>query len=365
MDFPFRQSLLEEVKSYANNTPLSTEETIDLSLGVNPYGCSPKVREEVLKIDYSHISDYPHSKELHEAIAAYWSEIAPVSPDEVVLSNGSVCALYYLCNIFSGAGRSEVVGFLPTFTDMLEAVRNFGMKYIPVTTHIDEGGDERADDIIAALGPETALVYIDRPQNPFGLTMSLEDVEKVLKAARENGTYVIMDEAYGDFIPKDEASIKLRTEYDNLIVTKTFSKGMGLANLRVGYLIAEKEIVQIISRTINPYIVSDITKKLCCAALSDPDHSTGHMADYADAKQRIRDGIGRKITMINTDGRVPICTLRSKDGGDLQTELMKFDLLTVSGAEFDALDESYVRLRIPDSSLTDKIISKLIEADKA
>lgn len=365
MVFPFRQSLLEEVKSYANNTPLSTEETIDLSLGVNPYGCSAKVLEAARGLDWAHISDYPHSGELHAAIAAYWSEVAPVSAEEVVLANGSMCALYYLCNLFSGAGRSEVVGFLPTFTDMIEAVRHFGMRYSPVTTHIGEGGRECAEDIIAALTPDTAFVYIDRPQNPFGLTMSLTEVEAVLKAAEKNGSYVIMDEAYGDFIPRAEASIRLRGAYDNLIVTKTFSKGLGLANLRVGYIIAEKEIVRLLNRTLNPYIVSDSTKKLCCAALSDPEHAVAHMEDFASAKRRIREGIGRRIVMMNTDDRVPICTLRRKDGGDLQAELMKYDLLTVSGAEFDALDESCVRLRVPVSGLADRVAEKLIEADKA
>ena len=365
MNFPFRQSLLKEVKSYASHTPLSTERTIDLSLGVNPFGCPPQVRETVKSIDYSHISDYPHSKVLHEAIAAYWSDIAPISTDEIHTANGSVCGLYYLCNIFSGAGRKEVVGFVPTFTDMVEAVKNYGLTYKGVPCRLGEGGAECAEDIIKALSPDTAFVYIDRPNNPLGLTMDLSEVEKVIIAARKNGSFVLMDEAYGDFIPREEASIVFRPKYDNLIVSKTFSKGLGLANLRVGYIIADKEIVNIISKTLNPYVVSDISRNICSAALNDKLYGASHAEDFAAVKKKVRESIGRRIVMLNTDDRVPICTLKLKNGGDLQAELMKYDLLTVSGVEFEALDESCVRLRVPEEKYTDEFIERLIEADKA
>ena len=361
MNFPFRQRFTVERKSYADNTPVITGNTLDCSLGVNPYGFPQEVLQVKDRYDWAHLLDYPHSHVLHDALCAYWPG---VNAQQITLANGSICGLYYLCNIFAGASRTKVVGFIPTFTDMIESVKTFGMSYQGVPVRLEDNGKAYADDLIAAIDEETALVYIDRPNNPTGQTMPLTELRRIIEAARAKGAYVLSDEAYGDFIPKEEAALALWGEYDNLIVAKTFSKGFGLANLRCGYVVAPEELTRYMAKTLNPYVLSDLDRAICAEALQYPQHPVAHGADFAAAKTGLRAVTGQRVTMLETDDRVPICTLALQEEGDLQALLMEQDVLTVSGTEFDALGKRFVRLRIPLNQQVNRLIDAVAQVEQ-
>lgn len=365
MEFIFRPQLTTEVKSYAAHTPLVTENTLDCSLGVNPYGYPQEAAEAMQAFDIHHLMDYPHSDVLVKALVQYWADLAAVKPTELTAANGSVCGLYYVNSVFAMTQRSEVVGFIPSFTDMIENVKNFGMSYKGVSMRLDENGRADVDDLIAAMDDNTAMVYVDRPNNPTGQTLSLADMKKLLDAAKAKGAFVMSDEAYGDFIAREESSIALWNDYDNLIVVKTFSKGFGLANLRCGYVVAPEQVTKMMAKTLNPYVLSDLHRQVCAAALTRPDHPVAHADDFAAVKQAIRAKIGKKLTMLETDDRVPICTLALPAGGDLQALLMEEDVLTVSGVEFDALDERYVRLRVPTADKVQHLVDAISHVEQA
>lgn len=361
MQYPFRKALTRDVKSYADHTPTATGELLDCSLGVNPYGFPTQVIEAMRQFNPSLLSEYPHSRVLHRALCEYWPGLRE---DELILANGSVCGLYCVNNIFSMTPRQKVVGFVPSFTDMVESVRCFGMHYTGVPLRLDEGGVGLVEDLIVAIGEDTALVYLDRPNNPTGQVMAISDVEKLLDAAAAAETYVLVDEAYGDFIPREESAITLHNRYDNLMVLRTFSKGFGLANLRCGYLVAPKKITQLISQTTNPYLLSDMERLICAQALKQPGHPTAHADDFSKCKHEIRRHIGQRLQMLCTDDRIPICTLSWKEG-NLQAELLRHGVLTVSGKEFDALDKHYVRLRIPRKEQAERLMAAILSIEKA
>lgn len=360
MQFPFRDILTAQNKSYAAHTPEAMDDILDCSLGVNPYGFPAEVAQAVGGFDPELLSAYPHSHVLHEALCDYFPGL---TPEEITLANGSVCGLYYLNNIFSMTERSQVVGFVPSFTDMVESVKCFGMTYLGVPLRLEENGEGQVRDLIAAITDKTAFLYLDRPNNPTGQAMALPDVEKLLQAAQSAGCYVLVDEAYGDFLPREDSAMTLWGKYDNLIVLRTFSKGFGLANLRCGYIAAPRDLTAMMARTTNPYLLSDMERAICAQALRYPDHPTAHAADFAAVKQAIRTSIGKKLQMLCTDDRVPICTLCAPQGVDLQRELLQCGVLTVSGREFDALDERFVRLRIPPASQVDKLLSAIARVE--
>ena len=363
-EFEFRAALQRIPKSYAVNTPQITADTIDCSLGINPYGCPAAVKEALRSFDPSRLSAYPHDTVLHRTLIDYWQNDAPFGVDELTLCNGSIDGIYAISNIFSQSERREVLGFVPTFTDAAECLRNFGMNFRGVPIRLDENGIAAAEDLIAAITEQTALLYIDRPNNPTGQTLSLEEMDQILSAAETNGSYVFVDEAYGDFIPRRESVLCLRSRHPHLIVLRTFSKGLGLANLRCGYLVANREITGYLSRTLNPYILSDLDRQVCAAALSDPLHAAAHADDFAAAKEQLRRVTGRQITMLCTDDRVPICVLKLQSENDLQSLLLQQHILSVSGKEFDLLDARYARIRIPAGEDVDRLIAAVEAADQ-
>lgn len=347
MRYPFRKPLTVPAKSYAVETPPDPEKLLDCTMGVNPYGYPEAAAASLRNIDIRHLQDYPHDTCLYEGVVNYWQSQAKISEQMLFFSDGSVSGIYCLNNLFAQSFRNEVLGFLPTFTDMVESVRRFGMTYRGVPIRMKENGRAAAEDLLPYLSEKTAFFYLDRPNNPTGQTMPLDDVSRLCKAASAAGAYCVVDEAYGDFLPREESAITLMDRFDNLIVIRTFSKGFGLANLRVGYLVLQPELVTMLRRCSNPYVLSDIQRRACAAALTEPGFPSSHGKDFSETKRLISEKTGSRIRMLKTDGRVPICTLALQEDGDLQKILLDEGIYALSGRDFDGLDERFVRLCVP------------------
>lgn len=356
-DDKFRDVIKNERKSYAENTPDVDENTLDCSLGVNPYGFPDKIRDVLANFDANLLYQYPHGDEARQAVVNYWDGKADIEPGNVITTDGSISALCLLANVFA-AENTELVCFMPTFTDMVEYSKLMGMKITGVKAKPENNYKLDVDELIAHISKDTTLVYIDNPNNPTGQTLPLSDLRKVLDRCEELGVYCIIDEAYADFIPVEESAVNLGPDYKCMISVRTFSKGFGLAGLRAGYIITQKDVVKIIGRLSNPYMMNAVSRTLISAILTNPTQPWQHGMDFTIIKGALRDACGDKIIMAETDDRVPICTLRHVDENvDLQEFLMKENVLTCSGVEFEPLGKNCVRLRVPMLAEAGKLIS--------
>ena len=187
MDYPFRTPLTVPAKSYAVAVPPDPEKLLDCTMGVNPYGYPAAAGVTLQNIDLEHLQDYPHDTCLYESVINFWRKQAALTEDMLFFSDGSVSGIYCLNNLFAQSVRDEVIGFLPTFTDMVESVRRYGMTYLGVPMRRKENGRAAAEDLLPQLNEKTAFFYIDRPNNPTGQTMPLGDVERLCRAAAAAG----------------------------------------------------------------------------------------------------------------------------------------------------------------------------------
>jgi histidinol-phosphate aminotransferase len=159
---------------------------------------------------------------------------------------------------------------------------------------------------------------------------------------------VIADEAYADFMEESQSAATLLPEYENLIVLRTFSKGLGLAGLRAGYLLACEAICGNLVRISNPYKVSQPARRAAAAALTQADFVRNCRAAVARSKAELRRALGRKLLMAHTLDTCPICLLSHVDDEtDLEKEFLERGVLTYSGVSFDGLGKNSVRLRVP------------------
>lgn len=358
-----REVYLKETKSYANHTPAPKDNVLDCSLGVNPYGPPVEALEAMKAYDVSHLGDYAHSHAAHEAIVKYWSKQAKLSVENVLLSDGSVSAIYLINALFANPG-AKVVGFFPAFTDFIVNAEMNGMKYIGVAP-ASADFKESADDLIAAITEDVSLVYIDNPNNPTGQVMPKADVIRVLEHAQKLDVAVLVDEAYGDFISREESILSEFERFENLLVLRTYSKGFGLAGLRAGYVIARPDLIRYMGKTSNPYAMNEFARVAAVAAMSVEGYTDSHGPDNAAVKQQIRENVGHNLTLLCTDDRVPICSLQHKDNVDLQALLYEDGILTVSGEEFDAMDQRCVRLRVPRKEAADRLVAAIRKIDLA
>ena len=168
MNMKIRPQLLQPTKSYANHTQPLKAGMLDCSLGVNPYGCPQAAVKALQQFDWTRLSDYPHDHSLTEALCRYWQGTG-LTAEEITLTDASIAALYHINQLFA-APEAEVVGFAPSFTDMVVNVNMAGMRYVQVPL---EGASCREDPeaLLAAVSDKTVMLYLDNPNNPTGQTL--------------------------------------------------------------------------------------------------------------------------------------------------------------------------------------------------
>ena len=230
MKYRIRHSLADyKVQSYVHGDTIP-DDAIDCSLGINPFGYTPQLTEELYRETFSGISPYPSYpyRELRAAICEYLAPAAKIAPEQLAIHTGSMGMLIDLNRLFIDEGTHVLVGE-PTFSSATTDMRAMGAQLTVVALREEEQFRFSVARFIEALRPEHTLVYLDNPNNPTGQMIPLADIEQLAQKAAAQDTMVIVDEAYGDFMPLENSAVALVNKYPNVIVVKTLSKGFGLA----------------------------------------------------------------------------------------------------------------------------------------
>jgi histidinol-phosphate aminotransferase len=148
--------------------------------------------------------------------------------------------------------------------------------------------------MLAAITPQTRMVFIANPNNPTGTFVSGSQLEEFL-AHVPGDVLVVLDEAYNEYLPPEVRydSITWLARFPNLIVTRTFSKAYGLAGLRVGYALANAEVADLMNRLRQPFNVSSIGLSAAEAALGDQAFVVRSYELNRRGMAQIRDGLQR------------------------------------------------------------------------
>ena len=365
MSYGLRESIKRIAKgSYGQEEelPEGMDRPIDCSSGINPYGCSQTVKELIRDFHWEHFHYYPGSSAgVKASIAEYWQEVADIDSRHIHLASGSIGAIYTINKMFLSE-QSTVYGYSPQFVDYINDVKSLGSDYECYLLDPEENFAFNMERFIEGMDRSRDLFYIDNPNNPTGQILDLHTLEEILKRAKALNRPVIIDEAYGDFMDLDRSAISLIHDYDNLFVIRTFSKGFGLAGIRAGYLVTSPRLGGI-QRGINPYEMNAIARMVVMAVLKDH----GFIKDSRREFEGIRKScLGAGIFPVRNRWGVPIMTIGHPDPQvDLRALLLKYGILSVSGAEFIGLGRNYARIRLPGDiqPLLEKF--KLIHRDES
>jgi histidinol-phosphate aminotransferase len=162
------------------------------------------------------------------------------------------------------------------FYEVYANLYNLDYKKIPLK-------DDFSIDVNDYIGKGKNIV-IANPNAPTGLLIPFEDVERIVASNPDN--LVIMDEAYIAFGGK--SCMKLVKKYDNLLVTRTFSKSHSLAGLRVGFGIGSKEIIEDMNKlkySFNPYNLNTLSIKAAAAAIADNEYYNSNIAKIIENRE--------------------------------------------------------------------------------
>ncbi len=213
---------------------------IRLSSNENPYGPSPMALKAMSEsISGSNRYHWDTTTDLISAIA----QKSNVTQDNILLGAGSTVILDLAVQYCASHKGSFVVAD-PTYSGWSRTAQQIGLRKISVPLTPDKHND--LDSMLAAIEPDTKMIYLCNPNNPTGTICEREKLISFIREAAKKVT-VVLDEAYNDFTGQD-SMVHLAVEIKNLIVVKTFSKIYGLAGARVGYAVGNKDTIEAISQ---------------------------------------------------------------------------------------------------------------------
>ena len=171
-------SLREQEKiSYASDVINVPEGGIDCNEGCNPYGFPPALEEAMADFDIKRFGPYPHSHAIYDGLREYWKGYSDIEPENVLLADGSISALYVIFGLFQAPG-AVVLGNAPTFSDAEMAARMLGMEWRAVALNPDRNYRFDPDAFVEQITDDVTMIYIDNPNNPTGQVINLYAIEK-------------------------------------------------------------------------------------------------------------------------------------------------------------------------------------------
>ena len=244
---------------------LGIKNVIKLASNENPLGPSLKV-VEAMKFSLKEVHRYPagNGYELKKSISGHLD----VATEMISLGNGSNELLELVARVFVCRKTDEVIfsqyAFVvyPLVTQALGATAK-------VASAKEYGHDLNA--MLKLINDKTKLIFVANPNNPTGTLLQDDEIYNFLIKVPSR-IPVVLDQAYFEYLNINDQAIDWLKEFDNLIITRTFSKAYGLAGLRVGYSICSPTIADFINRIREPFNVNHTAQIAAICALSDLDY---------------------------------------------------------------------------------------------
>ena len=196
------------------------------------------------------------------------------------------------------------------------------------------------------------VIYINNPNNPTGNTISKSMLLDILKKAFYKNKIVIIDEVYGDLLPTENSLSRYVNKYSNLLVLRSFSKSFGIQNLRLGYLIAGKEIINKYKKICNWNEASNIAVLLSLLFLKDKKYINYLKTNTLSFKKMtINLFIKKGFEIMPTNPLVPLMFIKSSRNINLKEYFNNKNIIVNEPEEYTILYKNfplnYCRIRVP------------------
>jgi histidinol-phosphate aminotransferase len=260
------------IEEVARELGLNPKTIIKLASNENPLGPSPKAVVAMRKaLATSHLYPDGGGFYLRQGLAThlrqgFGGQEISVDIDNIILGTGSNEIIEFLYHAFVGPG-DEIIAGDRAFVIYAIMAKMFQAKCVEVPF---KGHTHDLKAMLAAITPKTKLVFVANPNNPTGTRVTNAELEEFIRALPSH-VMAVLDEAYIEFLDDPPPSIEWALKH-NVVVLRTFSKIVGLAGLRIGYGVAQKECIDLLQRVRQPFNTNAIAQVGALAALGDTAH---------------------------------------------------------------------------------------------
>lgn len=305
------------LKPYTPGEQPKSQKYIKLNTNESPFPPSFAVSQAVLAESRNlHLYSDPKVKKLTEKAAQFYG----VDFSQILMTNGSDEILNFAFMAFGDkttafAFADITYGFYPVFANL----NNIPYKEIPLK-------EDFSIDVKDYVNIKKNIV-IANPNAPTGLVTPLLYIEKIVTSNPDN--VVIIDEAYVDF--GGETALPLINKYDNLLITRTFSKSYSLAGARLGFAVGNKSLISnlnTIKYSINPYNVNSMTMAAGYAALCDSEYYIENCKNIIETREYTKEQlIKRGFTTTDSKANFIFTSHNKISGKELYLKLKQMGIL--------------------------------------
>jgi histidinol-phosphate aminotransferase len=330
-------------------------EIIDCASGFVTFGTARVVESALRRIDPDMIARYPeatHEKLLKPALLARYQP-ANVGPRQLFLGHGSFNLIERVIHKLLQA--DEMLGIGPQFNEVPSEFQEAGGAYRAIP--LDEAGYRlpvaRLEAALA--GHPVSILYLDNPNNPLGLHFDPADVERLALSCARHGTILLVDEAWGDYVADSDSAIHLVGRHPNVAVVRSFSKGLGLAGERVGYMFLSEPLAKYYREIDIPFEPGIVGATLARAVLDDRELLGEIRRETAWAKGEIAGAFrSAGLNVLPSHPSVAILSVEAPSR-DIVRELLERGIRVLPGSSFARThprwDDGFCRVRIVERDL--------------
>jgi histidinol-phosphate aminotransferase len=255
--------------------PLAGRDALRLDFNENTSAPSPRVFAKLQQLTAEGLTIYPERHPAERIVAAHFG----LANEQVLLTNGVDEAIHLIACTFLEDGDEALV-WVPSFFmyDVSIGLMTSGIKRV----QSDDSLVFPRERFLAGITPKTKLIVVASPNNPTGAIVARQDLLAIAAAAPH--AVLLVDEAYFHFF--GETMLEDVKSIPNLLVTRTFSKAYGLANLRIGMVAGDARLMGYLRKVASPYNVNGVALALLPEALADEGYLNWYVAQMRTGRER-------------------------------------------------------------------------------
>ena len=331
------------IDELAREFGLDPESIVKLASNENPRGMPTSAKRAIAEV-LADLGRYPDSNGF--ALKSPLSAKFDVPADWITLGNGSNDILELAAAALLSSGRSCVYA-QHSFAVYALATQARGARAIVVPAK-RLGHD--LDAMLAAIAPDTTLMYVANPNNPTGTFLGADRISAFLARVPAR-VVVVIDEAYNEYLRPELRfdSTQWVRQFPNLLVSRTFSKAFGLAGLRVGYGIAQAELSDLLNRVRQPFNVNSAAQAAAVAALADDGFLARSYELNLRGMLQLTDGL-RALGLVYEPSYGNFVLIRVGMAGRVYEELLKRGVIVRPVANYQLPEWLRVTVGLPEEN---------------
>lgn len=331
------------------------DQILDFSININPLGMSPRGKEAMLQYFDRETTRYPDTecRDLKKAIAARYG----IAPSCITCGNGATELMYAFIR---GVRPSEVYVPAPAFSEYRLAAEAQG---IPVKSFpLDRTDHFRVSDttFLSSI-KEGAVLFLGNPNNPDGELLESTAFYRFAKAAEEKKGWLVIDESFIDFAGTGSCRSFIAS-HPRVIVMMSLTKFYAVPGLRIGAAFSSEDAASLLQKELYPWNVNGPVQLYMKEALADEDYAEETRSVVEEERRRMAFLLSGHPALTVYPSTVNFLLLQLKNGksaADLQEKLMPYHIKIRECANYEGLDDSFLRVAVKRREDNDRLMDAL------